>query len=146
MTKVVTCLLINDEGKILILRRSSKVKTYKELWGGIAGYVEENEDPYGTAVKEIKEEAGISKEELKLIRKGKTIEFTDLYNNKKYDWMIFPFLFFVKKSKIQIDWEHTEYRWISPSDITRYKTVPHLKDIILNFFGKNVRMGKRWRW
>ena len=59
MAKAVTCLLINDEGKLLILKRSDKVRTYRCLWGGIAGYVEENEDPYDTAVKEIREEVGI---------------------------------------------------------------------------------------
>jgi 8-oxo-dGTP pyrophosphatase MutT (NUDIX family) len=47
--------------KLLILKRSDKVGTYKGLWGGVAGYVEENEEPYETALKEIKEEVGIEK-------------------------------------------------------------------------------------
>jgi len=35
-----------------------------------------------------------------------------------------------KKSKIIIDWEHSEYRWIPPLEIIKYKTVPHLKDVV----------------
>ena len=40
MAKVVTCLLEN-KGEILILRRSEEVGTYRELWGGVAGFVED---------------------------------------------------------------------------------------------------------
>ena len=52
MSQVVTCILEHD-GKILLLKRSNQVGTYRGLWGGVAGYVEELEDPYDTALKEI---------------------------------------------------------------------------------------------
>ena len=131
MPKAVTCLLTNDDGKLLILKRSSKVRTYKGLWGGVAGYVEDDEEPYETALKEIQEEVGIEKEDVSLIEQGDPIEFTDFYEGERYDWIIYPFLFRIeKKGKLQIDWEHSEYRWIIPSEITRYDTVPHLKDIV----------------
>jgi len=131
MPSVATSLLINNDGKILILKRSNKVKTYKGLWGGVAGYVEENEEPYETAIKEIKEEAGLKKEDISLIKQLDPIVFTDFYEQKRYDWKIFVFLFRIrKKSKIKIDWEHSEYRWILPSEIAKYETVPHLKDVV----------------
>ena len=131
MLKVATCLLINDEGKLLILKRSEKVRTYKGLWGGVAGYVEENEEPYETAIKEIREEVGIKGVDVSLIRQLDPIKFTDFYEGEKYDWKIFPFLFKIeKKGKIDIDSEHLEYRWIPPSEIEKYDTVPHLKDIV----------------
>lgn len=131
MPSVATSLLMNSEGKILILKRSNKVKTYKGLWGGIAGYVEEKEEPYETAIKEIKEEVGIKKEDISFIKQLDPIVFTDYYEQKRYDWEIFVFLFKIrKKSKIIIDWEHTEYRWIPPLEIIKYKTVPHLKDVV----------------
>ena len=131
MLKVATCLLINDEGKLLILKRSEKVRTYKGLWGGVAGYVEENEEPYETAIKEIREEVGIKGVDVSLIRQLDPIKFTDFYEGEKYDWKIFPFLFKIeKKGKIDIDSEHLEYRWIQPSEIEKYDTVPHLKDIV----------------
>ena len=59
------------------------------------------------------------------------VSFEDIYDGKKFDWTIHPFLFKIeKKGKIQIDWEHTEYRWINPQEITKFNTVPHLKDIV----------------
>ena len=135
MPQVVTVLLINNEGKILILKRSNKVKTYKGLWGGVAGYIEEYEKPIETAFKEIKEEVGLEKESVELTKQLEPIVFTDFYEQNKYDWEIFPFLFKLKKnSKIKIDWEHTEYRWITPSQIKEFETVPHLAQIVLKMF------------
>ena len=131
MASVATSLLMNDEGKILILKRSNKVKTYKGLWGGVAGYVEENEEPYDTAIKEINEEVGLNKRDISLIEQLDPIVLTDYYEKKRYDWKIFVFLFKIrKKSKIIIDWEHSEYRWILPSEIVKFDTVPHLKDVV----------------
>jgi 8-oxo-dGTP pyrophosphatase MutT (NUDIX family) len=131
MPKVATSLLIDDEGKLLILKRSEKVKTYKGMWGGIAGYVEEHENPYETALKEIKEEVGLEKDEIHFIKSLDPIRFTDFYNDERYDWEIFAFLFKTeKKDKIDIDWEHSEYRWILTSEIAKYKTVPHLKEVV----------------
>jgi len=133
MPRVVTCLLINEEGKLLILKRSDKVKTYKGLWGGVAGYVEPGEEPYETALKEIQEEVGIEKEHVVLITQGNIVKFTDIYKGSKYEWTIYPFVFKIRKNqKIQIDWEHLEYMWITPSEITRYDTVPHLKQTVTN--------------
>ena len=134
MPKVVTCLLMNDD-KLLILKRSDKVSTYKGLWGGVTGYVEEHKKPYETAIKEIKEEVGIEKKDVSLVRKCNPFTFTDYYEGKKYEWTIYPFLFKIeKKNKIKIDWEHSKYKWISPSEIGRYDTVPHLKDIVFKIF------------
>jgi len=131
MPEVVTCLLISREGKLLILKRSDKVRTYKGLWGGVAGYVEENEDPYETAIKEIKEEVGIDRNDVHLIKKIDPIELTDFYEGLKYSWKIFPFLFKTeKKDKIDIDWEHSQHRWIAPSEIKKYDTVPHFREVV----------------
>ncbi len=51
-TKIVTS-FIKDEQKILILKRSDKVKTMKGLWAGISGIIEKNETPLARAKIEI---------------------------------------------------------------------------------------------
>ncbi len=135
MPKVVTCLLENN-GEILILKRSEEVGTYQELWGGVAGFVEGNEEPQETAIKEIKEEVGIEKKDLLLVKKEDAIKFTDLYEDKLYEWIVYPFLFHIKdRGKIQIDREHTEFRWVKPSELKKYDTVPRFKEIVLKIFG-----------
>lgn len=131
MPEIATCVLINDDEKILILKRSEKVSTYKGMWGAVAGYVEEDEEPHETAFKEIREETGLKKDEIKLLKQLDPIEFFDLYEGKYYHWIIFPFLFkSEKKDKVNIDWEHTEYRWVNPSELKNYNTVSHLIEIV----------------
>lgn len=111
------------------------VRTYKGLWGGVAGYVEENEEPYETALKEIREETGLGKKDVKLIKQIESVNFTDFYEGVRYDWKIFPFLFKTEnKSKIHIDWEHSEYRWITPTEIEKMDTVPHFRELVLKVF------------
>ena len=131
MADVVTCLLVNDEQELLILKRSDKVRTYKGCWGGVAGYIEEDEGSLDTAYKEISEEVGLRKIEVKLLKVGKIVEFKDVDEGKEYSWVVHPFLFRVdKKSKINIDWEHSEFRWIKPPQIKSFNTVPFFKEIV----------------
>ena len=135
MPQVVTCLLEHD-GKILLLKRSNLVGTYRELWGGVAGYVEELEDPYDTAVKEIRQEAGIGLDALELVRKGEPIEFSDTYDGRRYDWIVYPFLFHIgSKELVRVDWEHEEYRWVSPSELKKFDTVPGLDEVVAQLLG-----------
>ena len=135
MPQVVTCLLEHD-GKILLLKRSDRVGTYRGLWAGIAGYVEELEAPYDTAIKEIWEEAGITVDALELVRKGDPIEFSDTYEGRRYNWVVYPFLFHVQfKELVHIDWEHEEYRWVHPSEVKKLDTVPGLDEVVKQLLG-----------
>ena len=130
MPQVVTCLLEHD-GKILLLKRSNLVGTYRGLWGGVAGYIEKFEDPYDTAVKEIQEEVGISSDALDLIWKGDPIEISDTYDGRSYDWVVYPFLFHIRsKELIRLDWEHEEYRWVYPSEVKKFNTVPGFDEVV----------------
>ncbi len=135
MPSVVTCLLMDENENILILKRSDKVRTYKGYWSGIAGYVEEDEEPLDTAFKEIREETGLKDNNVELVKTIDPIEFTDFYEEEKYEWKVYPFLFRVRKeSKIQIDWEHISYKWIKPSDIDKFQSVPRLKEVVFKLF------------
>ena len=119
---VVTCFLEHG-GKILILRRSSKVGTYQRSWAGVSGYMETTD--IRQAFTEISEETELYKNDLKLIKKGEPLEVIDRSLNRK--WIVHPFLFHVKApEKIKLDWEHTEVKWIKPRELAKYKTVPGL--------------------
>jgi 8-oxo-dGTP pyrophosphatase MutT (NUDIX family) len=135
MPQVVTCILEHD-GKILLFKRSNQVGTYRGLWGGVAGYVEELEDPYDTAIKEIRQEAGIELDALELVRKGNPIEISDTYEGRRYNWIVYPFLFHIQaKELVHIDWEHEEYRWVHPSEVRKLQTVPGLDEVVMELLG-----------
>jgi 8-oxo-dGTP pyrophosphatase MutT (NUDIX family) len=135
MPQVVTC-LVEHGGRILLLKRSNLVGTYRGLWGGVAGYVEEYEDPYDTALKEISQEAGITLDALTFVKKGSPIEITDTYEGRRYDWLVYPFLFHIEDtSLVRIDWEHEEYRWVLPSEVRKLDTVPGLDEVVAQLLG-----------
>jgi len=119
---VVTCFLEHG-GKILILRRSGRVSTYRRSWAGVSGYIETNADEQ--AFIEISEETELYKKDLKLEKKGEPLEVIDKDLNRK--WIVHPFLFHVRApEKIKTDWEHTEFKWIKPGELKNYETVPGL--------------------
>jgi len=128
--QVVTCFL-QYEGKILILRRSEQVGTYQAKWAGVSGYLEKTADEQ--ALMEIEEETGLGAEDLKLIRKGKPLLIKD--DKLGIKWVVHPYLFHIEdRSKIKIDWEHKEIRWIDPKNIDDYETVPRLKETLARVY------------
>jgi 8-oxo-dGTP pyrophosphatase MutT (NUDIX family) len=124
---IVTVFLEHDK-KILILKRSQKVKTMKTKWGGISGYIEQ-EEPVKRALKEIAEETGLKNKNVTLLRIGEPLEAVES-GRPEITWIVHPFLFSSSTDQIRIDWEHDEYRWINPKEIENYETVPRLEDAL----------------
>jgi 8-oxo-dGTP diphosphatase len=100
----------------------------KGMWAGISGYLE-NEDPLIQALKEIREESGLSESQVDLLRRVEPLEARDI-QLPNIVWIVHPFLFRSNTLSIKIDREHDEYKWIMPHDLDKYKTVPKLKDAL----------------
>lgn len=122
---VVTAFLESD-GQILILRRSNQVKTMKEKWGAVSGYLENN-DPLKQAVVEIYEETGLDSSKIQLIRSGDALEATDP-ENPEISYNVHPYLFHSASRRVRLSREHDRFEWISINDLRRYNTVPKLKE------------------
>jgi predicted aconitase with swiveling domain/8-oxo-dGTP pyrophosphatase MutT (NUDIX family) len=123
LSEVVTCVL-RHEGKVLALKRSEKVSTNKLKWAGVSGFVEKGEQPLETAYKEIAEETGI--EDPHLIKMGRTV----LVRSDGRIWKVHPFLFEVGSPLVTIDWEHTDHRWLFPSDLDNMDVVPGFRRLL----------------
>jgi len=89
-TKIVTS-FIKDNEKLLILKRSDKVKSMKGLWAGISGIIEKNEEPLERARIEIFEEVGITEDMITLVRSAEEMRVNSP-QYKNHEWEIFPFL------------------------------------------------------
>ncbi len=123
---VLTC-FVKFKDKILILKRSKKVRTYQGKWNVVAGYLDEPKPIRKKVLEELKEELGIKKNNIIKIKIGASYKFFD--PNIKMTWLVYPILIELKKiPKIKIDWEHTEYKWIDPKDISKYDIVPKLDE------------------
>ena len=129
-TRIITAFIKNNN-KILILKRSDKVRSMKGLWSGISGIIENNEIPINRAKIEIFEEVGIKKSKINLVKSIEKIKITSpQYEN--HEWEVFPFLFETKESEIKLNWENSEHKWINVKELKNYETVPSLDKILFN--------------
>lgn len=129
-TKIVTSFITYND-KVLILKRSNKVKSMKELWAGVSGIIEKNETPLERAKIEIFEEVGMSGDKVTLVKVGKEIRVNSpQYQN--HEWEIFPFLFTTKNPTITLNWENSDFRWINVEELEDYETVPSLQKVLFN--------------
>jgi len=129
-TKIVTS-FIRDNEKLLILKRSDKVKSMKGLWAGISGIIEKNEVPLKRAKIEIFEEVGITEDMITLVKSAEEMRVNSpQYEN--HEWEIFPFLFEAKNPMIKLNWENSDFKWINVEELENYDTVPSLKKVLFN--------------
>ncbi|MCI4348855.1 MAG: NUDIX domain-containing protein [Thermoplasmata archaeon] len=120
---VVTAFLENDAGRILLLRRSSKVRTFRGWWAAVSGTME------GTGVlaearREISEELGVAPSELESPAIGKHL----LVRNAARIFRIHPCRFRVHDPHVVLNWEHTRSTWIRPGEIAQFRVVPKLAE------------------
>ena len=131
-TKIVTTFLTNSD-KILLLKRSQKVKSMKNLWAGISGIIEGNEEPIKRAQIEIYEEVGIKKSNITLIKEGDIILIeSPQYTN--HQWEVYPFLFSCTKREIKLNWENSDSKWIYMNELSDFRTVPSLDKVLARLF------------
>jgi 8-oxo-dGTP pyrophosphatase MutT (NUDIX family) len=127
--KHVVTSIVRSKGRILLLRRSNKVGSYRGQWAGVSGYIEPHEQDKEAARRELLEEVSIGNP--RFVRKISPIRFRD----KGTVWCVHPFLVEVKNPKIKTDWEHQAFEWVTPEEVARYQTVPGLHDVICKLLG-----------
>ena len=129
-TKIVTCFLKSGD-KIVILKRSDKVKSMKSLWAGISGIIENNESPLERTKIEVFEELGIDASQIKLLKESAKMRIiSPQYEN--HEWEVYPFLFSVENPKIKLNLENSEYKWVKAEEISNYETVSSLDKVLSN--------------
>ena len=127
-TKIVTSFLKNSD-KILLLKRSEKVKSMKNLWAGISGIIEGDEMPLDRAEIEIFEEVGIKKNDITLLKQGQVILIeSPQYAN--HQWEVYPFMFTTENRDIKLNWENSDSKWIDEDEISNFSTVPSLDKVL----------------
>jgi 8-oxo-dGTP diphosphatase len=124
-TGVVTSFVQNSQGQILLLRRSPRVGSFQGRWAAVSEFLE-SIPPFQQAIKEIGEETGIPPRALRLrSSRGRPVYARD----GSRVFAVHPFLFRVRNPEVRLDWEHTESRWVDPSELREYETVPKLEQV-----------------
>lgn len=128
---VITVFII-FQNSMLLLKRSSSVSTYKGKWNTVAGYLDNPKQTiFEKILEELHEEVGIEKNHIASYSLGSIYQFTDEKNKKT--WIVHPAVVtLLEKPTIQLNDEHTEYRWITFDEIEHYDTVLNLKKSMMN--------------
>lgn len=115
-----------NKGKILILQRGSTANWMPNKWSIVGGVVDEGENPKEAIIRECFEEVGL---------KPKNVFFD--YNIMTDDsGEIYYYHGNLESNKVKLDYENSNYAFISKSEIDNYDFVPHVKDFIIKLFSK----------
>ncbi|HET6457110.1 MAG TPA: NUDIX domain-containing protein [Armatimonadota bacterium] len=121
---VVAAFAYRDD-KVILIKRSEKVRTYQGSWSAFSGYMERL--PLNQARTELLEEAGLIVGHAHL--RGIGIPFP--IDDDNHRWLVFPFLFRLEDGiEIKTDWETDEWGWFAPEDFAGLKTVPGLRQAL----------------
>jgi predicted aconitase with swiveling domain/8-oxo-dGTP pyrophosphatase MutT (NUDIX family) len=120
----VVSVVLRNRGRILIVRRSDSVGTFRGKWSAISGHLEGREPPRSRAVREVREETGLRRIVFRaaarpiFARADATL------------FVVHPFLFEAPNRKVRLDWENVEHRWVRTEELDQFETVPRLKDVV----------------
>jgi len=131
----VIVIFIKYKGKIILLKRSNKVRTYRGKWNTVAGYLDEIKPINEKILEELREELKIKKSNIVSIRLGKPYTFRDTQIEAGKTWIVHPALVELKNQpEIKLDWEHIKYKWIKPEELKNFDTPPNLSKSFDNLF------------
>lgn len=126
-TEVVTAFL-RHAGRILLLRRSDDVGSYRGRWAGVSGYLEAA-SPLAQALREVHEETGLAADEVRLAASAAPLEVQAPDLGRV--WVVHPFLFDVARPEaVTLDWESVDCEWVEPRRLGDYTTVPMLAEAL----------------
>ena len=114
--KASVAIIINKKDEVLILKRMSPQKDYPSVWGFPGGAVHSNEKPKQAAIRETKEETSLDISGLKYVcRKDQWIS---IYTSRNYE------------GEVCLDFEHTDFVWVSLDKVEDYETIPGTKELM----------------
>lgn len=124
-TAPVVTVFVEHGGRVLLMKRSNKVRTYKGKWNTVAGYLDTMEPLRDQIYEELREEIGINPQNVESIKLGEKYTFTD--REISLTWITYPVLVRLKrKPDIKLQEEHTQFKWIKPEEIKNFDIVPKI--------------------
>lgn len=131
---------IDGEYKVLLLKRSTSV--LKNAWCYIGGSIKKDEKAWEAAIREVREETGITKVSL-----YSSNTFDQFYSPvENYIYIAPVFVGFVDTSQVVIlNYEHSEYKWLTFNEAIEKATMPG-NDKVLKFIEKHFVKNKPTEW
>ncbi|MDO8664691.1 MAG: NUDIX hydrolase [Candidatus Liptonbacteria bacterium] len=131
---IIHTVIYNDNGKVLIIKRSKKNEVLPEYWDIPGGTLEDGEDPATGAIREVKEETN-----LKIHNPSFYFEKSNIDKNKNRQFVTLVFFAKYLGDEIALNPdEHDEYKWIDISEVGNYKTVDYLVSCLNDLESKGI--------
>lgn len=112
--------VILKDNKILIVRRSPTDEWMPGHYGLPGGKLDNDETPTEALSRECKEEVNLD------ISPKNFIFLPKVSNNKEH-----AFYYTTKfTGEPKLDFEHDDFQWVNPKNLSNYKTVPDLPEIV----------------
>ena len=119
---VIGVVKLNDDDRILLLKRNARRRTSPNKWQTPSGFLNEGESAEKAALREVKEETSLDGT---ILKGGRAFEVLDEWAR----WVIIPFLISVKSDKVVIDTkEHSEFRWIKVDEVSSFECVKGIEE------------------
>lgn len=110
----VGAVIVNQEGKILLIRRSQKLDWHPGEWEIMYGRIAQHEDPQVGLAREIQEELGIT------VVAGKPLTCWHIYRGHEKitenELIGITFSATTLDTNIKLSDEHEEYYWVTPKE------------------------------
>jgi 8-oxo-dGTP diphosphatase len=119
------------QGKVLLLQRSSGMRSYPNHWCGISGYLDDDRSVEDKARQEILEEVGITADRVVSTRRG-TVLLQEAPEHGK-SWLVVPILVHVRGRQYRLDWESQAAGWLSMVEALSLPLLPGFEAVIAQY-------------
>jgi 8-oxo-dGTP pyrophosphatase MutT (NUDIX family) len=126
LNAVVLCL-----GKVLLLQRSSGMRSYPNQWCGISGYLDDHRSVEDKARQEMLEEVGITADRILSTQRG-TVLLQEAPAHGK-SWLVVPVLVRVRDPGYRLDWESQAAGWFSMTEAMTLPLLPGFDAVIAQY-------------
>ena len=131
---VINCVVRYHE-KILLVKRNEGMRWYPGLWNGISGFLDDQKSLREKVEEELREELGVDSTHIISMTRGEILNQEDTALHKT--WIVHPVCVEIATDQIRLDWEATEFAWVTRDEISSYRLLPGFREVLEHALGEN---------
>lgn len=110
------------------MKRSNELRLYPGYWNGVTGFLDDQLSIDDKVREELREELGLEAARILSIRHGHIFEQDAPELNKT--WIVHPIHVVVDTDHVTLDWEASEYRWVTPDEARSMNVLPGFERVL----------------